>query len=331
MPRWAFAVVLAVLTAIGLGGAATSAATPPGTCTQSGPLVCVEIVGDPATVPPSESGSPPHFVSYSAQIANGGQQSATHVTANLELSGGLVLVSATPSVGSCSVGAQPTCTLGKIASGATVTINFVARVPEAEGTGSAKLTASFDETVNDGPTADPKQDSVSSTENTTISALSGTASSFVPQGASVSLTTDPTNTGVATPTDPLIGQAVITTSPVAVTASIGEEAVSLSCPKRVTCPTGDWFHADIPGTFDPPLAFPLRWDATAFSNFNTLNVKKFALVYTACLSGCKLEIISNRCSSASPAASELPCLRNVAKVGDDLAATLVNDHNGWMK
>lgn len=330
MPRWAFAVVLGVLTAIGLGGAATSAAIPPGTCSQSGPLVCVDIVGDPATVPPSETGQPPHFVSYTAQVANGGRQAATHVTADVELSGGLVLVSATPSVGSCSVGGNPTCTLGKIAGGATATIDFVARVPETEGAASATLTASFDETTNDGPTPDPKQDSVSSTEHTTISALSGAASTFVPEGASASLTTDPTGTGVATPTDPLIGQAVITTSPVAVIASIDEVAVPLSCPKKVICPSGDWFHANIPGTFDPPLAFPLRWDGTLFSG--PVSAKKFALVYTACLDGCKLEIISNRCSSATPAASELPCLSGVAKLADgDVVATLISDHNGYMK
>lgn len=329
MPRWEFAVVLFVLTAIGLGGAAGSVASSNQVCATSGPNVCVDVVGDPATVPPSEEGSP-HFVSYSAQVANGGPQSATHAVADLQLSGGLVLVSATPSVGSCSVGGHPTCTLGKIEGGATVTIAFVARVPETEGTAAATLTASFDERTNDGPTADPKQDSVSSSESTTIAALSGTASTFVPQGASVSLTTDPTNTGVATAADPLIGQVVITTSPVATTASIDEETLTLPCPKKVICRGGDWFHADIPGTFNPPLAFPLRWDKTLIPS--TLNAKKFALVYTECLNGCPLQVITARCSSAPPPASALPCLRGVAKLPDgDWIATLLNSHNGYMR
>jgi Domain of unknown function DUF11 len=313
-----------------LGGAVGSAASPNEMCATTGPNICVDIVGDPATVPPSEPGSPPHFVSYSAQVANGGPQSATHVTADLELSGGLVLVSATPSVGSCSVGGEPTCALGRLAGGATATIDFVARVPETEGTASAKLTAFFDETANDAPTPDPKQDNVSSTEGTTISALSGTASSFVPKGASVSLTTDPTGTGVATGTDPLIGQAVITTSPTATTALIDEVTLTLPCPKKVICRGGDWFHADIPGTFDPPLAFPLRWDSTLIPS--SLNAKKFALLYTACLDGCALQVISNRCSSGTPRTAELPCLTGVAKLADgDWKATLLNDHNGWMK
>jgi hypothetical protein len=326
--RWGYAIALA-LAALGLSGAAGSAASPNEMCATSGPNVCVDIVGDPATVPPSEADSPPHFVFYSATVANGGPQSATHVTADLELSGGLVLVSATPSVGSCSVDGEPICTLGRLAGGATATIDFVARVPETEGPASAKLTASFDETANDGPVADPKQDTVFSTDETTIQVLSGTASSFVPQGASVSLTTDPTNTGVATAADPLIGQAVITTSPTAVTALIDEVAGTLPCPKKVICRGGDLFHADIPGTFDPPLAFPLRWDSTLIPS--SLNAKKFALLYTACLEDCELEVITSRCTSATPPASQLPCLRGVAKLPDgDWVATLISDHNGFM-
>jgi Domain of unknown function DUF11 len=327
--RWGYGIALA-LAALGLSGAAGSAASPNEMCATSGPNVCVDIVGDPATVPPSDADSPPHFVSYSATVANGGPQSATHVTADLELSGGLVLFSATPSVGSCSVDGEPTCVLGRLAGGATATIDFVARVPEAEGTASAKLTASFDETANDGPTSDPKQDTVSSTELTTIEVLSGTASSFVPQGASVSLTTDPTDTGIATAADPLIGAAVITTSPTAVTALIDEVAATLPCPKKVICRSGDLFHADIPGTFDPPLAFPLRWDSTLIPS--SLNAKKFALIYTECLEGCKLQVITSRCTSATPSASELPCLIGVAKLPDgDWVATLLSDHNGYMK
>jgi Domain of unknown function DUF11 len=330
MPRSLNFIVLACAGAIlMLGVAGGSAASPNEMCTTSGPNICVDIVGNPATVPPSEPDEPPHFVLYSAQVVNDGPQASTHVTADLELSGGLRLVSATPSVGSCSVDGNPTCTLGRLAGGGTVTIEFVAQVPEFEADASATLTASFDETANDGPIADPKQDTVSSTENTTIEDLEGTAASFVPQGASASLTTDPTGTGVATPSDPLIGGAVITDSPISVTALIDEVALSLSCPRKVICPSGDWFHADIPGTFDPPLAFPLRWDGSLFSS--PPSPRKFSLVYTACLDGCKLEIISNRCSSPAPAASELPCLTGVAKLDGDIVATLISDHNGWMK
>jgi hypothetical protein len=323
--RWLIVLALAGVGLVG-GGTGSGATTPE--CSDSGPLVCVDLVGTPATVPPSDD--TPHYVSYVSHISNEGNQAATHVTADVELSGGLTLDSVTSTRGSCSVDGQPNCVLGRLASGASATVAFVALAPEAEGAARATLAVSFDERANDGPTADPKQDTVRASEDTTVEVLDGTAASFVPKGASLMLTTDPTDTGVATATDPLIGQAVITTSPVATTALIDEVTVSLPCPKKVICRGGDWFHADIPGTFDPPLAFPLRWDSTLIPS--SLNAKKFALLYTACLDGCALQVISNRCSSGTPRTAELPCLTGVAKLADgDWKATLLNDHNGWMK
>jgi hypothetical protein len=323
--RWLIVLALAGVALVG-GGTGSGATTPE--CSDSGPLVCVDLVGTPATVPPSDD--TPHYVSYVSHISNEGNQTATHVTADVELSGGLTLDSVTSTRGSCSVDGQPNCVLGRLASGASATVEFVALAPEAEGAAKATLAVSFDERANDGPTADPKQDTVRASEDTTVEVLDGTAASFVPKGASLMLTTDPTDTGVATATDPLIGQAVITTSPVATTALIDEVTVSLPCPKKVICRAGDWFHASIPGTFDPPLAFPLRWDSTLIPS--SLNAKKFALLYTECLDGCKLQVITSKCSSETPSAGELPCLSGVKKLPDgDWVATLLNSHNGYMK
>ena len=321
--RW---LVLAFAGAALLGGGTGSGATTP-ECSASGPHVCVDLVGTPATVPPSDD--TPHYVSYVSHVSNEGNQTATHVTADVELTGGLTLDSVTSSVGTCSVDDQPTCVLGRLASGASARVEFVALAPDAEGDARATLAVSFDERTNDGPTADPKQDTVRASETTTVEVLDGTAASFVPKGASLVLTTDPTDTGVATATDPLIGQAVITTSPTATTALIDEVTVSLPCPKKVICRAGDWFHASIPGTFDPPLAFPLRWDSTLIPS--SLNAKKFALLYTECLDGCKLQVITSKCSSETPSAGELPCLSGVKKLQDgDWVATLLNNHNGYM-
>jgi hypothetical protein len=321
--RW---LVLAFAGAALLGGGTGSGASTPER-SPSGPHVCVDLVGTPATVPPSDD--TPHYVSYISHVSNEGNPTATHVTADVELSGGLTLDSVTSTLGSCSVNGQPNCVIGRLASGASATIEFVALAPEAPGAAKATLAVSFDERTNDGPTTDPKQDTVRASEDTTVEVLDGTAASFVPKGASLMLTTDPTDTGVATSSDPLIGQAVITTSPAATTALIDEVTVALPCPKKVICRAGDWFHADIPGVFDPPLAFPLRWDSTLIPS--SLNAKKFALLYTECLSGCKLQVITSKCSSATPPASELPCLSGVAKLPDgDWVATLVNNHNGYM-
>ena len=322
--RW---LVLAFAGAALLGGGTGSGASTPD-CSASGPLVCADLVGTPATVPPS--GSTPHYVSYVSHVSNEGNQTATHVTADVELSGGLTLDSITSTRGSCSVSGQPNCVLGRFASGDSATVTFVALAPGTEGDASATLTVSFDERTNDGPTSDPKQDTVKPSQDTTVEVLDGTAASFVPKGASLTLTTDPTDTGIATATDPLIGGAVITTSPTDTIASIDEVAAPFTCPKKVLCRGGDWFHASIPGTFNPPLAFPLRWDSTLIPS--SLSVKKFALIYTECLDGCKLQIISARCSSSSPRASELPCLTGVAKLSDgDYVATLISNHNGHMR
>jgi hypothetical protein len=312
--------------ALFVGGTGSGAITPE--CSASGPLVCVDLVGTPATVPPS--GDTPHYVNYVSHISNEGSQSATHTGADVDLSDGFVLVSATSSVGTCSIDVHPTCTLGRLAGGADATVEFVARAPETEGTGTASLTVKFDENVNDGPANDPKQDTVIAHEDTTVEDPDGSAASYVPKGASLSLTTDPTDSGVATASDPLIGQAIITNSPIATTALIDEVSAPFSCPRKVICRGGDWFHADIPGTFDPPLAFPLRWDSTLIPS--SLSPKKFALLYTACLDGCQLQVISKRCSSPSPASSELPCLTGVAKLSDgDYVATLISNHNGHMR
>lgn len=329
MRRFAvFAIAAAGVVAL-LGGAARSGAAGEEVCATSGPGICISMSGDPATVPPSEANSP-HYVSYVTQIANRGTSSATHVTADAVLSPGLVLVSATPSVGTCSIGAHPTCNLGKIAGGASATITLDAQVPEAEGTVTATVTAAYDERANDNPGPDPKQDHVSASEDTSVKALSGTSASFVPKGASVDLTTDPTDTGVATASDPLIGGAAITQAPADVTALIEEVTAPLSCPKKVICRGGDWFHASIPGSYDPPLAFPLRWDKTLIPS--SLNAKKFALLYEECLDGCPLQVITAKCSSATPKPSELPCLTGVSKLPDgDWKATLLNSHNGYMK
>lgn len=323
--RWL--VVLAFVGAALVGGGTGSGASTP-ECSTSGPRICATLVGTPATVPPSETDSP-HYVSYVSQISNDGNQSATHVTADISFMGGLELYSVTSSVGSCSVAGDPTCVLGRLAAGAKATVAFVALAPEAQGDAKATITVSFDERANDGPAADPKQDTVKESEDTTVKLPDGSAATFVPKGASLTLTTDPTNTGVTSATDPLIGQAVITNSPLSTSAAIDEVALTIPCPKKVICRRGDWFHADIPGTFNPPLAFPLRWNSTLIPT--GLNVKKFALLYTECLEGCKLQIISARCSSATPTVSELPCLTGVAKLSDgDFVATLNNDHNGYM-
>src|SRR5919197_28432 len=118
MSRWGSALVLVVVAAFGLGGAGASGAADPETCTTSGPLVCMTVSDDPAVVPPSTADSPTYVV-YNATVTNRAQSAITHVTASASFSAGLVLDSATSSVGSCTTTGGLSCTLGKLARNAS--------------------------------------------------------------------------------------------------------------------------------------------------------------------------------------------------------------------
>lgn len=318
--------VFGATVAMALSGAASTGAEPVEVCGERGPLVCVTLADTPDPVSPSSAGSA-RYISYHADVVNRGQSTVTHVTAALTVPAGSTLVSLTPSVGTCS---GSTCELGNLASGASASVDAIVTAPAAQGTAVATLSVSFDERFNDSSAPDPKQDTVVASESTGVVATPGSASSYVPQGASVEISTDPTGSGAVSAVDPQSADATVTSSPTAVTAHLAEVGGPVDCPKGVVCRGGDWFLATIPGTFDPPLAFELRWDRALIPPGT--NAKKFAVLRTECLEGCPLEVVSARCSSATPAASELPCLWDVARIkGDGWRATLIDDENGFMR
>jgi uncharacterized repeat protein (TIGR01451 family) len=312
-----------------VAGAAVSRAQGAEACSTSGPLVCLTVSATPQDVSPSREGSPT-YVSYDVVASNRATNTITHAALVATLPGGSSFVSATPDVGSCTSSAGlVSCQFGSLARGSIASVEIVVQAPSSEGEAVATFRVSFDEGFNDTGSPDPKQDTVTVSEAVGVAATRDSAASFVPQGASVELSTDPTGTGVATTSDQQVAAAAITSSPASVLALLEEVPGPLTCPKRVVCREGDWVQAIIPGTFDPPLAFELRWDATLIPS--GLTAKKFAVLVTECLSGCPLEVVSDRCSSATPAKSELPCLRNVARLKDgDWVATLLNSHNGYM-
>jgi hypothetical protein len=332
MPRPAWRVIrmgIAATSLVLIGGAGISSAQGSPECTSSGPLVCVSASATPEAVSPSHTGSPT-YVSYAVVASNRASNTVNHATLTATLPVGSSLVSATPSVGTCTTGAgAPLCAFGSLRSGATASADVVITAPVTEGTATATFSVSFDEGANDNGSSDPKQDAVSTTVEVTVAATPGTASSFVPEGGSVDLSTDPTGTGIANVGDPLLAEATITSAPTALTATIEEVAGPLKCPKGVVCRRGDWVQATIPGTFDPPLSFALRWDKSLIPR--ALSGKKFVLLLTECLNGCPIQVVSSRCPSATPAQSALPCLWNVALEPDgDWIATLFNSHNGFM-
>jgi hypothetical protein len=327
--RQAIWLTLVCASVVLVAGAAVSRAQGAEACSTGGPLVCVSATATPENPAPSREGSPT-YISYQVVLSNQATNTITHATLAADLPVGSSFHSATPNLGSCTgSGISASCQFGSLAGGASRTVEIVVQTPNSEGDAVATFTASFDERFNDGGGADPKQDTVTASETVGVIATPDIAATFVPKGASVEISTDPTGTGVATNEDQQIATAAITSSPVSTSALLEEVPGPLTCPKRVVCRGGDWVQATIPGTFDPPLAFGLRWDATLIPS--GLSAKKFAILVTECLDGCPLEVVSARCSSAAPAESELPCLRNVARLSDgDWIATLLNSHNGYM-
>jgi hypothetical protein len=313
-----------------IAGAAVSQAQATEVCSTSGPLVCVSVTATPENPAPSRDGLPT-YISYQVVVSNQGRNTITHAALAASLPTGSSFDSATPNLGSCTgSGISASCQFGSVAAGASRTVEVVVQTPSSEGDAVATFAVSFDERFSDGGGSDPKQDTVTVSETVGVVATADIAATFVPKGASVEISTDPTGTGVATNEDQQTATAAITSSPVSTSALLEEVPGPLSCPRRVVCRGGDWVQATIPGTFDPPLAFGLRWNATLIPS--GLTAKKFAVLVTECLNGCPLEVVSDRCSSATPGASELPCLRNVARLSDgDWIATLLNSHNGYMR
>lgn len=325
---------LAVFAALLVATLAVSAATAPNAsaaCGVTGPLVCVDVAGSSATVSPSTqslTGLLPTFVSYDVTITNQAKSTVTHVALSDAVAGG-TLVSTAPSTGTCTPdGAQ--CTFGSVPSGGRVTATITVRAPLAEGQIANTATVSFDEAFNDGPTADPKQDTVAATATTLVQAVAGEAASLVPSGQEVQLDTDPTHADATTPQDANIGHARVPASAhPAINATLNEETAPFSCPKKVICRTGAWLHADIPGTFTPALEFTLHWNKVLV--LPQQSVKNLAVLHTACLTGCAIEVISARCSSSNPAPAELPCLSDVVETASEFRATLHSRTNGYMR
>jgi uncharacterized repeat protein (TIGR01451 family) len=321
------AVLLTVLAASAVTAPAVSAAP---VCGVTGPQVCVDVTGTPGTVPPSTALAPT-FVSYDVSVANQAPNTVTHVVLSDTLPDGSTLVSVTPSTGTCaSSGGVVQCAFGALKSGAAVTATILVQAPQFLGEVANAATVSFDESFNDSPAADPKQDTVTASALTLVAPLAGAAASVVPSGAEVRLDTDPTGTDVASPQDANIGKVRVPASAhPAITASLNEETAPVSCPKKVLCRTGAWVHAQIPGTFSPALEFELHWSTLLAPPQQS--AKNLAVLHTDCLVGCPIEVVSRRCSSSSPAPTELPCLSGVVETPAEFRATLHSKTNGYMR
>ena len=281
------------------------------------------------------SAGAPTFVAYTAVVRNVGKSTLTQTTLTACLvpgsaSGdacaavppGASFHSATPSVGRCAIeGATVRCELGSIPRDALATVELVARAPTESGVFQNVVSVSVKERRHDSPRPDPNPDTVTVAEPATALPPGGPrASSFVPEGISTELLAAAEGQSglsrIPSDHDGLTAELALTDDP------------PFTCPKREICRRGGWVSASIPGTFHPGLEFVLHWPAEFVSRKQT--VANFALFYIAC-DTCALEIIRQRCSSATPGVEEMPCLWNVRDLRKEgFEATLISPHNGKM-
>jgi Domain of unknown function DUF11 len=326
------ALVVSVVLVAGLGGVETVAASESPCPPPEGRALCVSVTHTPADVSSASAGAPT-FVAYAVTVRNGGGSTLTHTTANACLAAGAAgacgavppgaaFFSATPSAGVCSIAASTArCELGSLAAGAVATIELVAHAPTQAGPFRNVVTVSANERGNDNPGQDPNQDTVTLSEGATALVAGGPrASSFVPKGIATALLAAAAGQS---------GQSKIPSQHDALTAELAiTDDPPFVCPKDEVCRGGGWVSATIPGTFDAGLQFLLHWPDEFVLAKQT--EKNFVLFYLACET-CELEIIRDRCSSATPSADERPCLWNVRDLGrNGFEATLISSHNGKM-
>ncbi len=308
------------LLAIGLGGA--GAATADGSpCPSSGGKLCVTVSHTPLEVSASTAEAPT-FVAFDATVRNAGNSKLTRVMVSACLVAGshgetcapappgASFHSAASSAGDCTIaGATARCELGFLKRGKEATIELVARAPVAAGSFRNLVSVSAKE-----------QATITVSQPVTTLALGGpSASSFVPEGTATQLlAADEGQSGLSkipAAHDDLTAELAITDDPPFV------------CPKREICREGGWVSATIPGSFDA-LQFVLHWPDKFVSKKQ--RTKNFVLFYIAC-DTCALEIIRDRCKSATPSAAERPCLWNIRDLKrDGFEATLISSHNGKM-
>jgi hypothetical protein len=332
--RVTFAAAFAAgLLAAGLGGAGVAAADGSPCPPPSGRQFCVIVSHTPVEVTATSAGAPT-FVAFDATVRNVGKSALTQTTLTACLVGGsgsgdecaaappgASFQSAVASAGSCTVsGATATCQLGKLPRGAQATVQLVAGAPTQAGEFRNVVSVTVKERRNDSPGPDPNEDTITVSDPVTALAVGGPrASSFVPEGVATELlAADEGQSGqskIPSVHDDLTAELEITDDPPFV------------CPKGEICRGGGWVSATIPGTFDA-LQFVLHWPKKFVSRKQT--EKNFVLFYIAC-DTCALEIIRDRCKSATPSAAERPCLWNIRDRGHKgFEATLISSHNGKM-
>ena len=189
-------------------------------------------------------------VRYRSTVTNDGPGTATGVTLTDTVPVGTTIVSASSSRGACTIsGRTATCPLGAFASGASATVDVIARVSDPPP-------SSLNNQVNVTSTSsDPdSSDNSTSTTTSTQTATRDRASGFVPPGGSISTGT------TATADDPVVSTFRLPNSGSGSTITIQEDPCD-----DASCSGQSVFIAPFTGgytNFDNPPTLTITWDAS---------------------------------------------------------------------
>jgi hypothetical protein len=300
-------------------------------------IVCVTVTDTPDPVAYSTTDGNQTYLHYDAVVANTGKQNNdSHVSLveQLDPSTTYVANSATTTQGSCTVsGGTVTCTIGQLKPGASADVQVTVTSPATSTSNPPPttvvntLTASFDSGLNTG-----RQASVTTTSSTTVSGVAG--QTYIPQGSSGQVDTDPTAAQYANVhvTDATVNVlATLSIGPADSFCLLGQVTIQGSI---YVCRNGGFAVASVTNAdtgqhyvdTTNPLVFHLRWASNLISLLQTQS--NFVVFYKPTATA-PVQVISTQCDATL---STMPCLRNIAKAADgSWSVDLVKPDNGYMR
>lgn len=331
----------ALLMLAGTGGSASAADPVDPQCTMNSQQakICLTLTDSPDPVAYSSLDGTPTYISYRAIVSNASRSSsASHVQLVETLPAGTGFVRVTTTRGTCSGGASVVCAIGSLKKRQSATVDVVVTAP-ATGDPNAPdqditdvATASFDERFNDTQENGGRQDTVTTSETTAVRAFAG--ETFVPQGASATVGTDP---------DALqSGDVAITNASTDLLASLrmlppddfcllGQ--VTIQGTPQV-CRNGGWLNASVVQAANGQpyfnavdrLVFHLQWDGSLSSLLQTED--NFVVFYRTG-SGGTTQVFDDRCDDPGAGAT---CLDNIKEAANgSWSVDLFKPDNGHMR
>jgi hypothetical protein len=194
------------------------------------------------------------------------------------------------------------------------------------------ITAAFDERFNDNLNNGGKQDTVTYNELTTVSKAAG--QTYVPQGQSGKVDTDPAGAQYGNTSIPSASTDVLATLKVLAPDNfclLGQVTIQGTV---YVCRNGGWLDVSVVNATtgagysntQNPLVFHLRWNSSLISLLQTAD--NFVVFYRTNASS-PVQVINALCNAT---ASNLPCLKNITQEASGAwSVDLVKKDNGHMR